>query len=33
MAASVISSIPLVVLFLISMRTFIADLTSGAIKG
>ncbi|MCB9452340.1 MAG: carbohydrate ABC transporter permease [Anaerolineaceae bacterium] len=32
MAASVISSIPLVVLFLVSMRTFIAGLTSGAIK-
>lgn len=33
MAASVISAIPLVVLFLISMRTFIAGLTAGAIKG
>lgn len=32
MAASVISSIPLIVLFLASMRTFIAGLTSGAIK-
>ncbi|MBZ0278089.1 MAG: carbohydrate ABC transporter permease [Anaerolineae bacterium] len=32
MAASVISSIPLIVLFLFSMRTFIAGLTSGAIK-
>lgn len=32
MAASVISSIPLIVLFLVSMRTFIAGLTSGAIK-
>lgn len=32
MAASVISSVPLVVLFLASMRTFIAGLTSGAIK-
>ncbi|MCK6576919.1 MAG: carbohydrate ABC transporter permease [Anaerolineae bacterium] len=33
MAASVISSIPLVLLFLVSMRTFIAGLTAGAIKG
>lgn len=33
MAASVISSIPLIILFLVSMRTFIAGLTSGAIKG
>jgi ABC-type glycerol-3-phosphate transport system permease component len=32
MAASVISSIPLIILFLASMRTFIAGLTSGAIK-
>ncbi len=32
MAASVISAIPLVVLFLITMRSFIAGLTSGAIK-
>lgn len=32
MAASVISSIPLILLFLVSMRTFIAGLTSGAIK-
>lgn len=33
MAASVISSIPLIILFLVSMRTFIAGLTSGALKG
>ncbi len=33
MAASVISSIPLVILFLVSMRTFIAGLTAGAVKG
>jgi ABC-type glycerol-3-phosphate transport system permease component len=33
MAASVISAIPLVLLFLVSMRTFIAGLTAGAIKG
>lgn len=32
MAASVISAIPLIALFLVSMRTFIAGLTSGAIK-
>jgi len=32
MAASVIASIPLIVLFIFSMRTFIAGLTSGAIK-
>ena len=33
MAASMISSIPLVLLFLVSMRTFIAGLTAGAVKG
>lgn len=32
MAASVIASIPLIVLFIFSMRTFIAGLTSGAVK-
>lgn len=32
MAAAVIGSIPLIVLFLASMRTFVAGLTSGAIK-
>ena len=32
MAASVIASIPLILLFIFSMRTFIAGLTSGAIK-
>ena len=32
MAASVIAAIPLVVIFLLSMRTFIAGLTSGAVK-
>ena len=32
MAASVIASLPLVILFIFSMRTFIAGLTSGAVK-
>ena len=32
MAASVIASIPLVIMFLFSMRTFIAGLTSGSVK-
>ena len=32
MAASVLASIPLVLLFIFSMRTFIAGLTSGAVK-
>jgi ABC-type glycerol-3-phosphate transport system permease component len=32
MAASVIASIPLILLFVVSMRTFITGLTSGAIK-
>ena len=32
MAASVIASIPLVLIFIFSMRTFIAGLTSGAVK-
>ena len=32
MAAAVIAALPMVLLFLVSMRTFIAGLTSGAIK-
>jgi ABC-type glycerol-3-phosphate transport system permease component len=32
MAASVIAALPLVVLFLFSMRTFVAGLTAGAVK-
>jgi len=32
MAASIIASLPLVILFIFSMRTFIAGLTSGAVK-
>jgi len=32
MAASVLASIPLVIMFLFSMRTFIAGITSGAVK-
>lgn len=32
MAASVLASVPLVILFLFSMRTFIAGITAGAVK-
>ena len=33
MAGYVLASLPLLVLFLLMMRTFIAGLTSGALKG
>jgi ABC-type glycerol-3-phosphate transport system permease component len=33
MAAAVIAAIPMVILFLVSMRTFVAGITAGALKG
>ncbi len=33
MAAAVIAAVPMVILFLVSMRTFVAGITAGALKG
>jgi ABC-type glycerol-3-phosphate transport system permease component len=32
MAAAVIAALPMVLLFLVTMRTFVAGLTAGAVK-